>query len=842
MIRSLRRLCTALASACVALAAASPMAAAQAARAGQAEGVFAIGIPRAPGPEEVSAAADTFSEPAPALVQAVWDLGAVGDWDAAQKVLRALQASNPAWKAPAGLKSYLTAGQRDEQIRYALAARDWTAAIALLPAPPPSACDAPFHLWARADALEGIGAQPDINTFYIRVLTTCTSPDIAAALADRALGVLDIHGLAAAGALTSLSQSNDTRVHLAQARIVREERWQRFETALAAGDFATAQTLAAKSDDPRLLAQAGWTFLKADATRASAYFERAHALGGDTDALRGLVMATLATGKVAAARAAAVQTKDPALAADLGARVDLGEAGLRREAGDWTGAAALAARAARANPDLADPADALIAGARLEAAASAYDDGAFAEARRLALEAAGHPPSRRAALMRAAWSDLQLGNDRDAAGTFSRLYLELPDTESAEGYALAAQRTGDLDSAGAVARTLGGPLGAQVKARYAAAAFNQGDYLIARTHAPDIYAVLDGLGGTWYRQAVTARRQGGTAGENRLTGFVSTTSAGTARGADRFEAGVSVYTIESGGRAPRETFAAPYAAWSREGETSLAARIGLLPLGAEADAALNAEFAVARDVRGGAVEARAFVRPKTESVLAMAGQADTGGDVYGRVAETGAHLSARLPAGKSHTLQADLSAASLDGENTAGNSMIGAGLSAARAFKSDGFAYLVTGPFYQYQSYDRNTNFFTPGHGGYFSPQAFHRAGWSLNAQTDPLKDWIARTNLALAHESVEEDAAPTNSLLAGPQPLIGGGNSSGFASALDLSIARRVSRNVIFSANAAAIVSQAYEDVRVGLALTWVPGGRDGLVRTDLPTDPFNPGAWIQP
>lgn len=824
MMRSLRLLRTALASACVALAAASPLAAAQAARAGQAEGVFAIGIPRAPGPEEISAAAETISEPAPALVQAVWDLGAAGDWDAAQKVLRALQSSNPSWTAPAKLKSYLSAGQRDEQIRNALAAKDWTAAIALLPAPSPSACDAPFHLWARADALEGLGVQPEINAFYIRVLTACTNPDTAAALADRALGALDTDGLGAAGTLPALAQSNDTRVRLAQARIVREERWQRFETALAAGDLTTAQTLAAKSEDPRLLTQAGWTFLETDAARASVYFERAHALGGDGDALRGLVMATLATGKVGAARAAAVQTKDPALAADLGARVDLGEARLRREAGDWTGAAAL------------------IAGARLEAAASAYDDGAFAEARRLALEAAGHPPSRRAALMRAGWSDLQLGNDRDAASAFSRLYLELADTESAEGYALAAQRSGDLDSAAALARTLGGPLGAQVEARYAAAAFDQGDYLIARTHAPDSYAALDGVGGTWYRQAVTARRQGGTAGENRLTGFVSTTSAGTARGADRFEAGVSLYTLDAGGGAKRETFAAPYAAWSREGETSLAARIGLLPLGTEADATLDAEFAVARDVRGSAVEARAFVRPKTESVLAMAGQTDTGGDVYGRVTETGAHLSARLPAGKSHAVQADLSTASLDGEGTAGNSMIGAGLSAARAFKKDGFAYLVTGPFYQYQSYDRNTNFFTPGHGGYFSPQAFHRAGWSLNAQTDPLKDWIARTNLALAHESVEEDAAPTNPLLAGPQPLVGGGSSSGFASALDLSLARRVSRDVIFSANAAAIISQAYEDVRVGLALTWVPGGRAGLVRSDLPTDPFNPGAWIQP
>lgn len=838
----MRFLSTAFASACVALAAASPMAAAQAARAGQSEGVFAIGIPRPADAAQLSEASDAILEPAPGLIQAVWDLGAAGDWDAAQKILRALQTANPGWQAPANLRSYLTAGQRDQQIADALAARDWTAALAFLPAPPLSACEASFHLWARADAVEGLGAHAAINAFYIRTLTHCTDPALVAALADRSLGVLDTDGLAAASALKSLAQSEDSKVRLAHIRLLRAFNWSRFEAALARGDLTAAQAFAATSGDPRLLAQAGWTFLEADAPRAATYFERALAEGGDADARRGLVLAALASGQIQSARTAAAQSVDAPLAAELGARVDLGEAAARREAGDLNGAITLAASAARANPDLAEPASALIAGARLEAASAAYDAGNFAEARRLALEAADHPPLRRAAQMRAAWSDLQLGQGREAASAFSRLYLELPDTESAEGYAFAAQRTGDLDTAAALARTLGGPLGAKIKARYAAAAFDQGDYLIARTHAPEAYDALEGVDGAWYRQAFSARRQGGAQGESRMDALVSTTSAGTTRGADRFEAGVSVYTLDAGGSARRETFAAPYATWSREGGTSLTARIGLLPLGADADPGLTAELAVARDVRGGVLEARAFIRPKTESVLAMAGQADSAGNVLGRVTETGARLSARLPAGKSHTVQADLSAASLDGVNTAGNSMIGAGLSASRAFGRDGFAYLVTGPFYQYQSYDRNTNFFAPGHGGYFSPQAFHRAGWSVNAQTDSLKDWIARANIALAHESVEEDAAPANPLLAAPQLLIGGSSSSGLAGALDLSLARRVTRSVIFSANAAAIVSQAYEDFRIGLALTWVPGGRAGLVRNDMPTDPFNPGAWIQP
>jgi len=832
----------AAASACFALVAGVSTAAAESPRIGQAEGVFAIGIPQAAGPAEPAPGMDTIREPAPALVQAIWDLGAAEDWDAAQKVLRALQSSNPDWQPPARLASYLAAGRRDQVIRDALAAGDWTGALSGLPAPPAAACEAPFHLWARAEALEGIGAQPDINAFYIRSLTACTQPGLVASLAGRGLTVLDAGGLAAVSTLETLAHSGDTGVRLAHTRLVRAVDLQRFDAALAAGDLAAARALAAASDDPGLLTRAGWTFLERDPSRASGYFEKALALGGDSDALRGLVMATPAAGRIPAARKALAQANGPPLVTELGARLDLGEAGLRRDSGDWTGAVELASSAAQANADLAGPASALIASARFDASTAAYEKGEFAEAKRLALEAAEHTSLRRAGLLRAAWSDLQTGRGPEAADAFSRLYLELPDAESAEGFALAAERTGGLDAAAAVARTVGGPLGARIEARFASAAFGRGDFLAARARNPGRDEALRGIDGAWFRQAVSVRRQGGTQGENRFGGTVSTTSAGTTRGPNRFEAGVSVYTLDAGRAATRETFAAPFAAWSREGQTSLAARIGLLPAGAEADPALNLDIAAARETGGGVIEGGIFIRPRTDSVFAMAGQSGGAGNAAGRVTETGAHLSARLQAGKRLSVQAGMSGASLEGRNTADNTMAAAGVSVSRAFERSGFAYLVTGPFYQYQSYDQNTNFFTAGHGGYFSPQAFHRAGWSMNAQTDPLKRWITRANLAVAHETVEEAPALVNPLLSGPQRRFGGARNSGIAGALDLAVARRLSANILVAANTSATVSQAFEDIRFGLALTWVPGGRGGLARTDLPSDPFNPGTWIQP
>tara|TARA_R110002072_G_scaffold128456_5_gene266133 strand:+ start:402 stop:2951 length:2550 start_codon:yes stop_codon:yes gene_type:complete len=849
MIRAGRLLCTAAVSVLVAFTGGGFTAAnAQAAMANNAEGVFTIGIPSGDDRQEPIVDHTEPVAPAAAQVQAIWDLGSAGQWDSAVRLMASLEDTHTTWKAPADLRAYLSSGRRDERIRAAMAARKWSDALALLPAAGARTCDSPLHLWSRAEALEGQGDQAALTAFYVHSLTHCDDPEIVKGLTDRSLRVLDADGLSTIAKLESLKNSHDPAMILAHERILRAADWRRFEAAVATGDLQAAQILASHSNDPRLLAQAGWTFLESDADQAAGYFERALSVGADEEARRGLVMATLAAGNIPSARHIIAQSSEPSQLADLAARVDLGDAAERRASGDWKSAVRLASRASAQAAELSEAAQLISGGALLDAASAAYENAAYGRARTLAQQAADYPPTRRSGLMRAAWSDLQLGNAPDAAAAFSRLYLETPDAEAAEGYALAAEQTGDLDTAAALARTLGGPLGAKVQARYAAVAFNQGDYLTARAHAPDSYDALEGLDSTWYRQAISARNQSGTKGENRLSGFVSTTSVGTTRGVNRVEAGLAVYTLDPGvstspaTASSRETVAAPYLAWSREGDTSLAARLGLMPVGTDADPVLTGEIAIAREAEGRAIEARAYVRPKTDSVLALAGQTDTDGNTFGRVTETGAAVRARLSVGKVHSVQADVSAARLEGERVDSNTMVSAGVAASRSIKRDGFAYLVTGPFYQFQSYDRNTNFFAPGHGGYFSPQSFHRAGWSANAQTDPLKSWIVKADVAVAHESVEEDPARVNPLLPGPQSLIGGSDSTGVAGVLDLAIARRVNSDVLISANFSAIASQAYDDVRVGVALTWVPGGRAGLVRTDLPTDPFNPGSWIQP
>lgn len=774
------------------------------------EGVFSIGIPSA----EVERPLEVAPQPQPALRDV-------------QEARRAERASR----------------NREAQIRQAIAEADWARALGWLGPFEAGECAAPGRVWARADALQGLGQRQDLQAFYRETLSHCGDPELVAGLLGRAGGVLDADGMAEVLSLPALSARADKRIATAYATLATLHDWRRFEAAQERGDLAAIREMAEANGDPRMLVQAGWLSLEQGPAEAAGYFRRALD-GGAEEAREGLVLAYLAQGDYGAARRFASAAETQGRFTEYLARADLGEARQLREAGDWEAAADMSARALAAYPELTAEAENVLGGALLDGAGKAYERGDYASARRLAGKAGEFPSWRREAAMRGAWADLQSGEAAQAAATFRALYVAAPDDPSAEGFALAAQRSGQLGSAAAVAKATGGPLGAKVQAQYASAAFYGGDYLTARALAPERYEKLEGLGNTAYRQTFSMRQQDGARGQNRLTGYVSTTSVETVRGVSRYEAGLAVYKLDTGtgNEAGRETFAAPYLAWSREGSVSLAARVGLLPVGGGAPAKLTGEVAAVHQAGAVTGEVRGYVRPRMDSRLALAGDSLPGAGEIGRISETGALARARLDVGGGRAVQAELSAAALEGRGTAGNSMVMAGISASQAIAQEGFEYLVTGPFYQYQDYDRNSNFFSAGHGGYFSPQAFHRAGWSVNARTEPLKDWIVKADGAVAYETVREDGAFQFPLSADRGAFIQGGRSTGVAASADIALARRLGPEVMLTANLSATASAAFEDLRAGFGLVWVPGGRAALVPSDLATDPFSPASWSRP
>ena len=72
------------------------------------------------------------------------------------------------------------------------------------------------------------------------------------------------------------------------------------------------------------------------------------------------------------------------------------------------------------------------------------------------------------------------------------------------------------------------------------------------------------------------------------------------------------------------------------------------------------------------------------------------------------------------------------------------------------FEHVLVGPIFVYRSYAKNTNFFTYGHGGYFSPQMFALVGlfWDLQRFFDNKNAMLKITgNLGLL--TFKEDSAP---------------------------------------------------------------------------------------
>jgi len=65
----------------------------------------------------------------------------------------------------------------------------------------------------------------------------------------------------------------------------------------------------------------------------------------------------------------------------------------------------------------------------------------------------------------------------------------------------------------------------------------------------------------------------------------------------------------------------------------------------------------------------------------------------------------------------------IEGINTISNSETGLTMLWSYNLALEGFDYFDVGPLFIYDGYDKNTNFFTYGHGGYFSPQFFMLAG-----------------------------------------------------------------------------------------------------------------------
>jgi Tfp pilus assembly protein PilF len=198
--------------------------------------------------------------------------------------------------------------------------------------------------------------------------------------------------------------------------------------------------------------------------------------------------------------------------------------------------------------------------------------------------------------------------------------------------------------------------------------------------------------------------------------------------------------------------------YQHEGELNPYLQLGLTPVGAELSPRPTARLGISDWLDGAGWQwrwqAEAYRQPIRQSLLSYTGW-EFFGKRWGRVLRNGAKFSGLGLIGPLALYQA-IESAFIDGQSTQDNWMVGYTLAAGYNLPWPRFFdYFSFGPYFHFIHYANNQSHFRPGHGGYFSPQAFYAGGVQLALRTEEGKRFLLESRLALGIQHFREEAAP---------------------------------------------------------------------------------------
>jgi hypothetical protein len=386
-------------------------------------------------------------------------------------------------------------------------------------------------------------------------------------------------------------------------------------------------------------------------------------------------------------------------------------------------------------------------------------------------------PLPRFARLLAAWNRMELGRLASAADQFVTLYQEQPDTDSAQGILAAFTRSKRDEELDRIAQSE--PLLGLVRRYRAERAFADKQFLQAHTLAPELYGSSGGAGAPQIAAFSAARSKVGDPGLSRmdLRWAPSVEAAMPAGAAGELRLRVDRISIDSGtlpsnaqlGSAP--AVATPYAftpqtrmqgwqprlIWHNERrDGTVTAELGGTPDGGAVASTWTGRLGYSTTVSTTALDVSVARQPIRETLLSYTGLRDPyGGGSWGRVMRNGVQMLARTAMNERWSVNTLALAESIDGEQVASNRHAGLEVGLSYALPWSGFDYAVVGADAGIDHYDRNLSHFTLGHGGYFSPQSYWRAGPFLDMRTAENRRWILHARLSAGRTANRQDAAP---------------------------------------------------------------------------------------
>jgi len=585
----------------------------------------------------------------------------------------------------------------------------------------------------------------------------------------------------------------------------------------------------ASASDPAAadrLAAAAWPLLDAGQPAfAAEIFSLADRLGAD-DAARGRARALIAAGDLDGARRAA-EALNPSASVEA-ARVWTDLARLALSEGDRDLARSIAVRL-EAVADVAEQHDALSGDIALMDGYAAYEAGRYEESAARAAEARAFGAE--GAVLLLGWSLFQAGDSAAAAEAFAAALRGGNREEAVEGLALALQ---DLaPEARDRYAALSPEVAAAVAARSGENAFYRDQMYLARRRAGEALPALAGLEKGWLQSGLAFRHTKGAPGIDRFTLFSPYLAARAVSGAEHVTAVLELPRIKAGrGTQPpgqigpkRETTLVPTLTWVREGETmDLRAGISTTPIGGEVSVLPTFDLGLTRYLDGGGrIDFALRGQSRVDSLLSYAGS----NDGFGRVVEYGASAQIQKPFGN-WTVNAELHASLLDGEDVEDNSRIGGNIGLMRGFDLTGFDYVSVGPTLTLDHYDENLDFFTFGNGGFFSPQFFALSAIAAAFQTQEAQNFVLRGVVLAGGEVIRRDAGFDNPFDRSSSRLPASDQSGPVATSRFEGVYRLSPRWSLVGDFASAFTDD-FTEYRAGIALRFSFGARPVLTSADI-------------
>lgn len=777
----------------------------------------------------------------------LWDLLHAGRPRELLGEITRLRRKYPAWSPPPDLVAMAQNGLVQQDISHALAARDHAQLVRIARLNPELfSCAHVDWAWSLAEAYLALDQRDALFDLLANLIGRCPARDRLATL-QKATSWLEP---AAWDRLADMESANERPPGVdAEFRRVRY-------------DHSVGQLLAAKNaGDPEVFFQrfdhlaaeigfyhdadiallAGWSFLDArDTANASLWFGNAKDWRpANLDATRGLALCALAEQRYADAR-----------------------------------------RIADDMPDGSEGKEGVLRDAVIGMAQGEYAQNNYAAALQLLADAGQITDLPRYAQLMAAWSLLHSGKESQALDLFQALYREQPDKESAQGLfnsMILARGTNELDS------FPGDEFLAPLLLGYRAdKAFAQKRFLAARSFAPDRFGTSGGAGTARVSWHVTLRDKSGSESLSQLEDTVHSLEAvwpisgrselhlrldhhhldsgqfgqeaalylarglltgalGIASDSPSFAdlADAAADTVLVSGADGDVSGWEPHVTWYNESRFDLEADIGL----SLSDGVIDPQPIGHLSLRGssdlGSYKITGYARPVRESILSYTGwqlgqflpTTSFNGAEWGGVRGTGAELSAYLSLGSGFGVNGKIGAEQVDGNNVKGNTheSLLAGLNHGLGIK--GFDYIVAGFNSSYDHYQHNLSQFTPGHGGYFSPQTFWQFKANLDFLTLENRKAIVKGHIDAGRVFKREATTPII-------PLDGfsdlgsfpGNRDWGWAYTVELNGAMQVGNHVQLGANFTRRESPQYNETAGMLFVRVLFESRNSVLSIDLP------------